>query len=60
MKLRNSKTGTLTLATLLNSSSLRVRTYAHKEKECFKTSNASFDAFACPSAHRYLTIGGVQ
>ena len=60
MKLRNAKTGALTLTTLLNSSSLRVRTYAHKEKECFKTSNASFDAFAFPSAHGYLTIGGVQ
>ncbi len=60
MKLRNSKTGTLTLTTLLNSSSIRVCVYAHKEKECFKTSNASFDAFAFPPAHGYLTIGGVQ
>ena len=60
MKLRNSNIAVLTFPTLHNSSSLRVRTYAHKEKECFKTSNASFDAFAFPSAHGYFTIGGVQ
>ncbi len=60
MQLRNSITTVLTLMTLLNSSSLHVRTYAHKNKECLIVSNASEDAFAFPSAHGYLTIGGVQ
>lgn len=60
MKLRNSNIGVLTFPTFHNSSSLRARAYAHIEKECFKTSNASFDAFDFPSAHGYLTIGGVQ
>ena len=60
MKLRISKNTVLTLLTLLNSSSIRVCVYAHKEKECFIASNASEDAFAFPSAYGYLTIGGVQ
>jgi hypothetical protein len=60
MKLRISNIAVLTFPTFHNSSSLRVRAYAHIEKECFKTSNASFDAFAIPSVHGYLTIGGVQ
>ena len=60
MKLSNSNIAVLTFPTFHNSSSLRVRIYAHIEKECFKTSNASFDAFAIPSVHGYLTIGGVQ
>ena len=60
MKLRNSKTGTLTFPTFNNSSSIRECVYAYIKKECFKMSNASFDAFAFPSAHGYLTIGGVQ
>jgi hypothetical protein len=60
MKLRNSNIAVLTFPTFHNSSSLRVRAYAYIEKECFKTSNASFDAFDFPSANGYLTIGGVQ
>jgi hypothetical protein len=60
MQLRNSITTVLTLMTLLNSSSLHVRTYAHKKKKCLIASNASEDAFAFPSVHGYLTIGGVQ
>jgi hypothetical protein len=60
MKLRISKTVVMTFPTFHNSSSIRECVYAYIEKECFKTSNASFDAFAFPSAHGYLTIGGVQ
>lgn len=60
MKLRNSKNAILTQLTLHNTSSLRVRAYAHKEKECFIASAASDDAASIPSAHGYLTIGGVQ
>jgi hypothetical protein len=60
MKLLNSKTGVMTFPTFHNSISIRECGYVYIEKECFKTSNASFDAFAFPSAHGYLTIGGVQ
>jgi len=60
MKLLNSKTGVLTFPTFHNSSSLRVRAYAHIEKECFLTSNASFDTFDFPSAQKHFAIGGVQ
>ena len=60
MKLRNSKIAVLPQLTLHNTSSIRVRVYAHKEKECFTASTASNDAVVSPSAHGYLTIGGVQ
>jgi len=60
MKLKNPKIIVLTQLTLHNTTSLRVRTYAHKKKECFTASTASDDAVAFPSAHGYLTIGGVQ
>jgi hypothetical protein len=60
MKLKNPKTIVLPQLTLHNTSSLRVRTYAHKEKECFIASTASNDAVDFPPAHEYLTIGGVQ
>ena len=45
MKLRNSKIAVLPQLTLHNTSSIRVRAYAHKEKECFIASTASNDAF---------------
>ena len=65
MRLKNSKTIVLPQLTLHNTSSLRVRTYAHKEKECFVPSKASDplskpdkSVFDFPAAHRNISFGG--
>jgi len=60
MKLMISKTGVMTFPTFHNSSFIRECVYVYIEKECFKTSNASFDAFDFPSAQKHFAIGGVQ